>query len=61
MNAVDIIRAAEAVGVELYLEGERLRFRSLRSPDPTLLNLITQHKTDIVKLLQQQTLLPRLP
>jgi hypothetical protein len=61
MKGSDIIKAARVAGLELYLEGERLRYRSPYPPDPVLLNLMIQHKVDIVKLLEQQIMLPRLP
>lgn len=61
MTASDLVRAAQRAGLELYLEGERLRYRSPHSPDPTLLNLVTQHKADIMTFLERQTILPQLP
>lgn len=61
MTAFDIIKFAEAAGLELWLEGERLRYRSPQQPDPELLNLVIQHKPEIVKVLESKTMLPRLP
>jgi TubC N-terminal docking domain len=61
MNASDLVKAAQEASLELYLEGERLRYRSPHRPDPMLLNLVTQHKADIMTLLEQQTMLPQLP
>jgi hypothetical protein len=61
MTASDLVKAAQGAGLELYLEGAQLRYRSLHSPDPMLLNLVTQHKADIRTFLEQQTMLPQLP
>jgi TubC N-terminal docking domain len=61
VTALDIIKFAEAAGLELYLEGERLRYRSPDQPDPELLNLIAENKPEIIKVLGQDTMLLRLP
>lgn len=61
MSVIDIIKFAEAAGLELYLEGERLRYRSPHQPDPELLNLIIENKSEIVKVLEFKAMLPRLP
>jgi hypothetical protein len=61
MTATDLVKAAQRAGLELYLEGARLRYRSPHSPDPMLLNLVTQHKAAIMTLLEGQTMLPQLP
>jgi TubC N-terminal docking domain len=61
MTAFEIIKFAEAAGIELWVEGERLRYRSPQQPDLELLSLVIQHKSEIVKLLERDTMLPRLP
>jgi hypothetical protein len=61
MNAQEIVKFVEAAGLELYLEGERLRYRAPSQPDPELLNLVIQHKQDIIKILEKKSTVPRLP
>jgi hypothetical protein len=61
VNADDIIKFAEAAGLELWLESGRLRYRSPQQPDPELLNLVVRNKLEIVRLLEQKVTIPRLP
>jgi TubC N-terminal docking domain len=61
MNAREVIKFVESAGLELYLDGERLRYRSPQQPDPELLNLIIENKQDIIKALESKTMVPRLP
>jgi hypothetical protein len=61
MNAREVIKFVEAAGMELYLDGERLRYRSPSQPDLQILNLIVENKQDIIKALESKTMVPRLP
>ena len=61
MTANDIIKYVESAGLELYLEGERLKYRSPSQPDSQILNLIIENKQGIVEVLTKRSMVPRLP
>jgi hypothetical protein len=61
MTAQELIKQLNSTGMQLYLDGEQLKYRSPKEPDPNLLNLIRENKLDLIQLLQKQTTIPRLP
>ncbi|MGK7873458.1 MAG: condensation domain-containing protein, partial [Xenococcaceae cyanobacterium] len=55
MNLSEFIKDLLSQGIELWVDGERLRYRAPKELlKPTLLTKIKQHKIEILQLLQQQ-------
>jgi hypothetical protein len=52
MSAVEAIKAARIAGVRVALDGEDLVLEAQSQPSPTLLDALSQHKAEIIKLLQ---------
>nr|VFK17277.1 MAG: non-ribosomal peptide synthase domain TIGR01720/amino acid adenylation domain-containing protein [Candidatus Kentron sp. LFY] len=57
MDLIKFVEELSAQGIELWADGERLRYRSPRNVLPqALLGKIKEHKTEILQLLRERTL-----
>ena len=52
MNAAEVIKEAEAVGVRIAIERSGLSLEATAPPPKAILDLITQHKAEIIALLR---------
>jgi hypothetical protein len=52
MNAAEVIEEAAAVGIRIAIEGEGLSLEATAQPSKAIIDLITQHKPEIVNLLR---------
>ncbi len=52
MNAAEVLQAARAAGIQLGVDGDDLMLEAPAPPPPSVLELLSRHKTDIVKLLR---------
>jgi hypothetical protein len=52
MNAAEVIKAAAAVGIRIAIEGDGLSLEATARPPKVMIELITQHKPDIINLLR---------
>ena len=59
MNAADAITLARAAGVRLRTDGDDLLLESSAPPPPAVLDLLSQHKADIMTMLRSPS--PELP
>ena len=50
MSAVAALAAASAAGVEIWLDGQRLRWRAAR-PNPEVLDQLRAHKSEVLDVL----------
>ena len=54
MNLVEFLKDLSAQNVELWLDGDRLRYRGPKDAlTPTLFNKIKQYKAEIIQLLRE--------
>ena len=51
MNAADVIKEANAVGVRIAIKGTGLSLEASAPPPKAIIDLITEHKAEIVALL----------
>lgn len=54
MNAQEILSEAAAAGVELFRSGDRLRYRGPREVVQRLRPLLTEHRDDLLRLLDAE-------
>ena len=52
MNAAEVIREAAAVGVQIAIEGGGLSLEASAPPPTAIIELIAQHKPEIINLLR---------
>lgn len=52
MSAVMAIREARAAGVQIAIEGDALTLEASAPPPPTVIELLSRHKTEIIALLR---------
>ena len=52
MNAVEAIREATAVGIQIAIDGNDLLLEAAGPPPMTVIELLSRHKPDIVNLLR---------
>lgn len=52
MNAADIINEAAAAGVQIAMDGDELSLEASAQPPAAIIDLIAQHKPEIVNLLR---------
>jgi hypothetical protein len=52
VNAAEVIKEAEAAGVRIAIEGDGLLLEATAPPPKATLDLITQHKAEIITLLR---------
>jgi hypothetical protein len=52
MNAAELIKEAAAVGIQISIEGDDLLVKATAPPPEEIIELITQHKPEIVNLLR---------
>ena len=52
MNAAEVIEEAAAVGVRIAIEGNGLSLKAAAQPPKAIIELITQHKPEIINLLR---------
>ena len=52
MNAADAIKEAAAVGIQIAIEAGELLLEATAPPPKAIIELITQHKPEIIKLLR---------
>jgi hypothetical protein len=52
MNAAEVIREAAAVGIRIAIEGDSLLLEATAPPSKGIIELITQHKPEIIHLLR---------
>ena len=52
MNAAEVIEAAAAVGIRIAIEGDGLSLKAAAQPPKAIIELITQHKPEIINLLR---------
>jgi hypothetical protein len=53
MNAAEVIKEAAAVGIEIAIEGDGLSLQATEPPPKEIIQLITQHKPEIINLLKR--------
>ena len=59
MDLVKFVAELSAQGVELWVDGERLRYRSGSALTQTLLDDLKQHKTEILQLLRDRAMVTK--
>jgi hypothetical protein len=52
VSAAEVIKEAAAVGVQIALEGDGLSLEATAQPPKAIIELITQHKPEIINLLK---------
>ena len=52
MNAAEVIKEATAVGIRIAIKGSSLSLEASAPPPKSIIDLITQHKPEIVNLLR---------
>jgi hypothetical protein len=52
MNAAEVIKEAAAVGIQVAIEGDGLSLEASEPPPKAIIELITQHKPEIINLLR---------
>ena len=52
MNAAEVIKEAAAVGIRIAIEGGGLSLEATAQPPKAIIELITQHKPEIIDLLR---------
>jgi hypothetical protein len=52
MNAAEVIKEAAAVGIKIAIEGDGLSLEATEPPPKAIIELITQHKPEIINLLR---------
>jgi tubulysin polyketide synthase-like protein len=52
MNAADVIKEAAALGIQIAIEGDGLSLEATAQPPKAIIELITQHKPEIINLLR---------
>jgi hypothetical protein len=52
MNAAEVIKEAAAAGIRIAIEGDGLSLEATAPPPKAILELITQHKPEIIDLLR---------
>ena len=51
MNAAEVIKEAAAAGIRIAIEGDGLSLEATAQPPKAIIELITQHKPEIINLL----------
>ena len=51
MSAAEVLRVARAAGVEVAVEGDDLALSASHEPPPRVLELLAEHKAEVVELL----------
>ena len=51
MNATEVIKEAAAAGIRIAIEGDGLSLEATAQPPKAIIELITQHKPEIINLL----------
>ena len=51
MTAALVLRSARAIGIRVSIDGEDLALEATKQPPEAILNLLSRHKAEIVKLL----------
>jgi hypothetical protein len=52
VNAAEVIKEAAAAGVQIAIEGDGLSLEATAEPPKAIIELIAQHKPEIIKLLR---------
>ena len=52
MNAAEVIKEAAAAGIQIAIEGDGLSLEATARPPKAIIELITQHKPEIINLLR---------
>ena len=52
MNAAEVIQEAEALGIRIAIEGDGLSLEASAPPPKAIVELVTQHKPEIINLLR---------
>ena len=52
MNAAEVIKKAAAVGIQIAIQGDGLSLEATAKPPKAIIELITQHKSEIIDLLR---------
>jgi hypothetical protein len=52
MNAAEVIKEAAAVGIQIAIEGDGLSLEATAPPPEAIIELISQHKLEIINLLR---------
>jgi hypothetical protein len=52
MNAAEVIKEAAAAGIQIAIEGDGLLLEATEQPPKAIIELITQHKPEIINLLR---------
>jgi hypothetical protein len=52
MKAAEIVKQAAAVGIQIAIEGDGLSLEATAQPPKAMIELITQHKPEIINLLR---------
>jgi hypothetical protein len=52
MNAAEVIKEAASVGIQIAIEGDGLSLEASEPPPKGIIELITQHKSEIIDLLR---------
>jgi hypothetical protein len=52
MNAAEVVEEAAAVGIRIAIEGDGLSLEATAQPPKAIIELITQHKPEIINLLR---------
>src|SRR4051794_10527249 len=52
MSAADVIKAATALGIKIVIQGDSLHLKAAAPPPRAILELLTQHKAEIISLLK---------
>ena len=52
MNAAEVIKEATAVGIQIAIKGDGLSLEATAPPPEAIIELITQHKPEIINLLR---------
>jgi hypothetical protein len=53
MNAAEVIKEAAAAGIQIAIEGDELSLQATAAPPKATIDLITQHKPEIINLLKR--------
>jgi hypothetical protein len=54
MNAAEVIQEAAAVGIRIAIEGDGLSLEATEPPPKAIIELISQHKPEIIDLLRSE-------
>ena len=54
MNAAEVIKEAAVAGIQIAIEGDGLSLEAIEPPPEAIIELITQHKPEIINLLRSR-------